>query len=159
MPQGVSRRGVPVLLWPEAAELSRRRRRDKHGRGLRGPLAPSDVPLAKSRAEKFDDLVLDAVERIERRWKAELARIEFAVEDVPSLDGWLHDWVPLARNYPAHGALPPRVVLFRRPLETRALSHQDLRRLVRDVVVEEVASLFGTDPEQVDPGYSRSDDD
>ena len=48
----------------------RRRRRDRHGRGLRGPLMPSvvsvgdltaRVPAAQTRGERFDDLVLDAV--------------------------------------------------------------------------------------------------
>ena len=47
---------------------ARRSRRDRHGRGLRGRLVPDSVPLARSRAEQFDDLVLDAVEDIERRW-------------------------------------------------------------------------------------------
>ena len=41
-----------------------RSRRDRHGRGLRGRLVPTDIPLARSRAEQFDDLVLDAVEDI-----------------------------------------------------------------------------------------------
>src|SRR3712207_8198549 len=60
-----------------------RPRRDRHGRGLRGRLVPAEVPLARSRAEQFDDLVLDAVEDLERRWERELAGVEFAVEDVP----------------------------------------------------------------------------
>jgi hypothetical protein len=46
-----------------------RSRRDRHGRGLRGRLVPDGVPLARSRAEQFDDLVLDAVEDLERRWE------------------------------------------------------------------------------------------
>ena len=47
-----------------------RSRRDRHGRGLRGRLVPAEVPLARSRAEQFDDLVLDAVEDLERRDRA-----------------------------------------------------------------------------------------
>src|SRR5450756_1613264 len=60
---------------------------------MRGRLAPGElderlglgqaVPLARSRAEQFDDLVLDAVEQLEERWAGELAGVEFAVEDVP----------------------------------------------------------------------------
>src|SRR3712207_57962 len=61
-------------------------RRDRHGRGLRGRLVPAEVPLSRSRAEQFDDLVLDAVEDLERRWEKELAGVEFAVEDVPWVD-------------------------------------------------------------------------
>jgi hypothetical protein len=52
------------------------RRRDRRGRGLRGPLVRRsadvggravDVPAAASPAQRFDDLVLDAVERLEQR--------------------------------------------------------------------------------------------
>src|SRR5918996_1449529 len=94
--------------------------RDRHGRGVRGPLSPAGSPLARSRAERFDDLVLDAVERLDRGWHDQLARVEFAVEDVPDLDGWDRDWVPLARTFAAVGALPARVVGYRRAVETRA---------------------------------------
>src|SRR3954453_13072323 len=102
-----------------------RSRRDRHGRGLRGRLVPDEVPLAGSRAEKFDDLVLDAVEDLERRWERERAGVEFAVEDVPWLeptspeevvldaDGLDDDSVPLARVLPAHREnghdVPPRI--------------------------------------------------
>ena len=43
---------------PERA--ARIRRRDRHGRGLRGVLAPPGVPLYRTRTERFDDLVLQA---------------------------------------------------------------------------------------------------
>ena len=75
------------------------RRRDRHGRGMRGLLAPPDVPLHRSRAQQFGDLVLEAVARLEPRWEPELARIEFAVQEVPDGDppGDEPDGVPLAR--------------------------------------------------------------
>src|SRR5215469_15489545 len=63
---------------------ARVRRRDRHGRGLRGPLAPAGSPLQRSRAERFDDLVLQAVAHLEPRWESELAGVEFAVEEVPT---------------------------------------------------------------------------
>jgi hypothetical protein len=59
------------------------RRRDRHGRGLRGSLVPPDVPLYRSRSDRFDDLVLLAVSQLEPRWEAELAGIEFGVEEIP----------------------------------------------------------------------------
>ena len=65
------------------AGRSIQRRRDRRGRGLRGPLAPAAVPLSRTPSEAFDDLVLDAVEELEAHWAAELADVEFAVEDVP----------------------------------------------------------------------------
>jgi predicted Zn-dependent protease with MMP-like domain len=65
---------------------ARIRRRDRHGRGLRGVLAPQDVPLHRTRAERFDELVLQAVARLEPLWEAHLSGVEFAVEEIPPPD-------------------------------------------------------------------------
>jgi predicted Zn-dependent protease with MMP-like domain len=122
------------------------------------------VPLYRSRAQRFDDLVLDAVARLEPRWEAELSGVEFAVEEIPDRDPPDADPspVPLARldpgsadsGDPAHPARPPRIVLYRRPLLARADDEDELSDLVFDVVVEEFAQLLGLDPEIVDPGYA-----
>lgn len=128
-------------------------RRDRHGRGLRGSLAPDTVPLSRSRAERFDDLVIASVERLDKKWRDQLASVEFAVEDVPSLDDWDRDWVPLARTFAATGALPARIVVFRRPVETRVKGDARLRSLVSDVVIEQVAEFLGVPPEEVDDAY------
>ena len=81
------------------ARTGRPHRRDRHGRGLRGSLVPPDVPLHRTRAERFDDLVLLAVSQLEPRWEAELSGIEFAVEEIPPAgpDTDDPDPVPLAR--------------------------------------------------------------
>ena len=142
------------------------RRRDRHGRGLRGRLVPTDVPLYRSRAQQFDDLVLDAVARLEQRWEAELSGIEFAVQEVPDeeIRGEEMVPVPLARIDPGEadpqdpaGARSPRIVLYRRPLLARADDEDELSELIFDVVVEEFAELLGLDPDTIDPGYPESD--
>ena len=142
--------------WPAPAG---RRRRDRHGRGLRGPLVPRGVPAWRSRKDRFDDRVLDAVERLEQRWARELVGVEFAVEDVPPSDPapWEHGEVPLGRLFPGEGRLAPRVVVYRRPVETRAGDPRDVGPLVHEVVVEQVAQLLGLSPQQVDPGYGEED--
>jgi predicted Zn-dependent protease with MMP-like domain len=127
------------------------------------------VPVAQTRAERFDDLVLDAVEHLEERWAAELQGVEFAVEDVPAVHGvdpaldedvvadeTAGGAVPLGRLLPeqvdAHGQrTPARVVVYRRPLEARASDRGDLADLVHDVVVDQVARLLRLDPDEVDP--------
>ncbi len=139
------------------------RRRDRHGRGLRGPLAPPDSPLYRTRAEQFDELVLQAVARLEPRWESELATVEFAVEEIPAADPPpdILDPVPLARlepgepgpGRPGQPARPARIVLYRRPLLARSENEEELADLILDVVVEEFARLLGLDPEIVDPGY------
>jgi predicted Zn-dependent protease with MMP-like domain len=147
---------------------ARPRRRDRHGRGLRGLLVPPEVPLYRSRSERFDDLVLLAVSQLEPRWEAELAGVEFAVEEIPPAEPASDDPepVPLARLEPGspdggsarHPARPARIVLYRRPLLARAEGEEELGELVLDVVVEEFARLLGLDPQVVDPGYPGEDD-
>ena len=138
----------------------RPRRRDRRGRGLRGPLAPLKVPISRTRAERFDELVSEAVQRLERKWAAKLADVEFAVAEVPPQDAenWSSEPVPLAHLFPATGAAAARIVVFRRPLEARAVGQQELSSLVNDVVVEQVAELLGMPPEEVDPRYDSDDD-
>jgi predicted Zn-dependent protease with MMP-like domain len=149
---------------PAAARI---RRRDRRGRGLRGPLAPPGLPLSRSRSERFDELVLQAVAQLEPRWEKELTGVEFAVEEVPSAEPADGDYltadeadpVPLARldpgstvtSDPAHPARPARIVLYRRPLLARADGEDDLGELVLDVVIEEFARLLGVDPQSIDP--------
>lgn len=155
---------------------TKRIRRDRRGRGLRGLLAPSNVPLAHTRADAFDALVLQAVDHLRPQIDAELAGMEFAVEDVPPIAmpgsagselGYDSDvlddsGVPLSRIYRTGiGHLTvPVIVLYRRPLESRVKRGRneaelagllDLADLIHDVVVEQVARLLGRAPEDIDP--------
>ena len=63
----------------------------------------------------------------------------------------LYQGVPLpARTDGWFGALPDRIVIFRRPIEARARSGADLADLVREVVLHEVAHYFGIDDDRLD---------
>jgi hypothetical protein len=107
------------------------------------------------------------VAQLEPRWEAELATVEFAVEEIPPADLPDDDPepVPLARLDPAtpaaaephRAARPARIVLYRRPLMARADDEEDLSELVLDVVIEEFARLLEVDPQVVDPGYPDED--
>lgn len=125
------------------------RRRDRRGRGIRGPLAWPSVPAMTSRSAQFDDLVLDAVQLIERRVGRELSELEVAVEDVPPTDPapW-ETGIALGRLFPAEGSLPARVVVYRRPVESRAQG-DDLATLVHELLAEQVAGMLGVDPEDL----------
>ncbi|WP_181767215.1 metallopeptidase family protein [Streptomyces albidus (ex Kaewkla and Franco 2022)] len=133
-------------------------RRDRHGRGMRGPVAPPQVPLAVSRSESFDDLVRDSVSRLERRWP-QLTGVEFAVQEVPRTDNGELDEnaevVPLGRVAESKGDRPDRIVVYRRPVEIRTRSRDERALLVHEVVVEQVAELLGLAPESVDPRYGQ----
>jgi predicted Zn-dependent protease with MMP-like domain len=143
-----------------------RRRRDRRGRGLRGILIPTDVPAYRTRGERFDDLVLEAVEHLDQRWSTELSDVEFAVEDVPPVPTVPHptEPVPLAYHQPAAGrgraATPHRIVVYRRPLEARAIDADDLAELVLDVIIHKVADMLGVEPDVIDPeGHGWHDED
>ncbi|MFM9371554.1 metallopeptidase family protein [Streptomyces sp. Da 82-17] len=143
---------------PPRATEPRIRRRDRHGRGMRGPVAPPQVPLAASRGEVFADLVQDSVERLERRWP-QLADIEFLVQDVPYMNGASEalgeDGVPLGGTLAARDDTPARIVVYRRPVEIRTKSRDERAALVHEVVVEQVAELLGLTPDAVDPRYGE----
>jgi predicted Zn-dependent protease with MMP-like domain len=155
--------------------LARTSRRDRHGRGLRGILVQPGVPLYRTRAQRFDDLVLQAVARLEPRWEAHLAGVDFAVEEIPPVSDAAAGPVPLSRLEPGTGGTaggfppsaadvsagaefrPPRIVVYRRPLVARADGDDDLGELIFEVVVEEFARLLGMNPEDVDPSYPAED--
>jgi predicted Zn-dependent protease with MMP-like domain len=117
--------------------------------------------LHRTRGEQFDDLVLDAVEELEDHWAAELAALEFAVEDVPppgphvdfDNDVVVDRGVPLGRLF--REGLPeinqPVVVVYRRPIEARATDPEDRADLVFMVVVDLAAEYLGRDVDEVDP--------
>lgn len=136
-----------------------RSRRDRRGRGLRGPAALGHPavgrpPYPRSRRESFDRLVLDIVSDLEERWSDRLGLVEYAVEDTPQLpDDWESGTVPLSSLVRGSGATPTRLVVFRRPLEHRANDRIELEAMVLTVLVEQVAELLGIPPSEVDPRY------
>jgi hypothetical protein len=132
----------------------RRRRRDRRGRGVRGPLAPPGSPAAVPRAERFGDLVVAAVDRLEPRWGPHLAALDVEVHDVPPASSPVPDAeVPLAAHRPARGARPPAVIVYRRPVELRAPDRPARVELLRDLVAEQLAEILGLAPGDLDPGY------
>src|SRR5688500_19300072 len=98
---------------------------------------PATTPAARTRAEKFDAMVLEALEPIELRWGSELADLDLAVDEVPEVEETSPDdvvWgqgvladvgVPLAQLVPAGvdpEGLPSRarIVIYRRAVGARA---------------------------------------
>lgn len=131
-------------------------RRDRHGRGLRAPLVPAAAPGWRSRRAAFDEAVVAVVERLHSRWADSWGRIDFAVEDVPpSAPARWEDGVPLGRLFPADAGQPTRIVVYRRPIEQRAPDAAAAGALARDVVIENLAHLWGREPHEVDPDYGR----
>jgi len=129
---------------------------------MRGPgilTRQPGVPELPTSRERFDQLVLDVVTAIDRRWSDRLGLVEYAVEDAPRIpDDWDSPHVPLSSLVRGTGARPTRLVLFRRPIEHRCESRADLEAMVLTVLVEQVAELLGIDAGEVDPRYRRRED-
>ncbi|MET9485595.1 MULTISPECIES: metallopeptidase family protein [unclassified Nocardia] len=140
----------------------------RRGRGVRGPMLPPTVPARRTRGQQFDRLVLEAFAPLESRWHDQLTKLDIAVDDVPKIRPLHPDsvtWpdevvadgpVPLSRLIPAgvdrYGqATRARVVLFRKPLELRAGDPDDLVDLLREVLVQQIATYLGVDPDVIDP--------
>ncbi|SDJ33943.1 Zinicin-like metallopeptidase [Frankineae bacterium MT45] len=133
---------------------------------MRGVLAPSGVPISRTRAQSFDEVVLDAVEHLESHWPGELDGIEFAVDDVPvfaTADDIEFDTDVVADHGVALGRLlrpggrdsadsiQPVVLIYRRPIEARTATGDERSSLVFAVVAELVAQLNGKDVDDIHP--------
>jgi predicted Zn-dependent protease with MMP-like domain len=141
-------------------------RRDRHGRGIRGPLVGVGVPISTSPADRFDRIASEAVEHVEHRWRSQLAAVRFAVDLVPAGGGAAaaatagaieSGGVLLAQIVPAVAGQPTQIVLYRKPIELRARDLEDLEDLVHDVVVQVIANYLGLEPEVVDPGFGSAE--
>jgi hypothetical protein len=138
--------------------MATRRRRDRHGRGLRGPLAPASSPATVPRSDRFGDLVVAAIDRLEPRWGGRLAAVDVEIYDVPDVDAGIEE-VPLAAHRHAAGARTATLVVYRRPVELRAPEHLARVDLVRDLVAEQLADILGVSPSDLDPAYDDPDAD
>ena len=118
-------------------------------------MLPHHLPAYQTRADKFDEYVEFAMERMAVLVGDQVGGIEFAVEEAPVVAD-LNGGVPLGRLIPATKTTPPRVVIFRRPIELRAHDKADLHDLVFDVVVEQIAHYLGRRPDEIDPEYEET---
>jgi predicted Zn-dependent protease with MMP-like domain len=99
--------------------------------------------------ERFEALVLEALDSLPAWIQERLSNVEVLVEDRPppgnpGLLG-LYEGIPLSQRT-AGGytfVLPDRITLFRANLEARAGDDEALREAVRHTVVHEIAHHFG----------------
>ncbi|QTH60402.1 metallopeptidase family protein [Corynebacterium hindlerae] len=142
--------------------------RNRHGRGVRGPLLPQATPRHRTRSQLFDAAVLEAYAPIANAYPEELATLDIAVDMIPRMrlnpdadfftDEVVADGpVPLGRVIPAGidrfgKATRPRVVVFRKPIEARYETAEERREILRMVLTTLVAYHLGIDPDEIDPG-------
>lgn len=112
--------------------------------------------------------MLEAFAEIDARWHDQLGDLDLAVDEIPRMlprDPETVQWpdevtadgaIPLARLLPAGidaqgRPSKARIVVFRKPLESRADSGDDLVDLVHEVLVHQVATHLGVDEDTIDP--------
>lgn len=132
---------------------------------MMGPLsrpssfAPRGLPLQRSAAAQFDEVVAVEVTRLEKQLPQVVTRVEFAIEDVPNLDEHT-DKIPLTHASGGTSHEPHRIVVFRRPIELRAeRTGSSLTWLVRSALVLELADVLGLSPQAIDPDFDAGEDE
>ncbi|AFN45343.1 metallopeptidase family protein [Arachnia propionica] len=140
------------------------RSRDRHDRGMHGPVALPDsnnrktVPLRPlSRVEYFNQCVKQALATIAEVDPHALDGMVVGVEDVPLLKtAWSGDRVPMSAALEPSKNRPAQIVIYQRPLEHRASSRSALRSLVHRTIVEQLSALTGRPVSEL-LGYEPTD--
>ncbi|MDO4888441.1 MAG: metallopeptidase family protein [Actinomycetaceae bacterium] len=132
---------------------SHARRRDRHGRGLRGPVIPFTAPAWRTRADMFDDVIAADLAEFKRHLGEEMDHIDYGVLDVP--DSQPAPWeqgVPLARFLPFEkpAKITGRIVFYRMPILQAARRTSMPQVFIHDVVTQQLASALGREPEDID---------
>ncbi|BCW58002.1 Zinicin-like metallopeptidase [Arthrobacter sp. UNCCL28] len=116
------------------------------------------LPGFRTRAERFDDMVLDSAERLQDMWGKQLDGVLFAVDEIPpNLEQLVAQGsrAPLGSYTPGGRGEAPMITVYRRVVEQGCGSRDELQDLVHDVVVEYTAEMLGVPPETLDPVYRR----
>lgn len=119
------------------------------------------VPLSRpSRVDFFNDCVTTAMADIAALSPDALDGIIVGVEDVPQLNlTWSGDRVPLSAALEPSRGRKAQIVIYQRPLEHRASSRGQLRRLVHRTIVEQLSTLTGRSIEELTGEDPDWDDD
>lgn len=132
---------------------------DRHGRHRRTVEDPRRRPAQgwrTSSMDRFERLVDDAVAALPPFVLAHVENVAIVVREVPDerfaddvLLG-LYEGVPRPERGGFLPPLPDRITLFRRPLEARARSREELHHLVLETLVHEIAHHVGIDDDRLD---------
>lgn len=133
------------VIWREPTGP---RRRDRHGRGARGPLLFPSLPAWRTRREQFHEEVQSALVELVQR-EPSVGTIEFGIEEVPPSDPaeWETHDVVLARVFPRdkRRGLETRIILYRRPIASRSTPGV-LGQVIRLVLAERISEVLAVSP-------------
>jgi predicted Zn-dependent protease with MMP-like domain len=119
--------------------------------------------------QRFEELVLEAVEALPQRFLDRLANIDIEVRGWPNPEELRSARVPVGRTllglyvgipHPRRGrryhlALPDRIFIYQRPIERLCRSDDEVRERIGRVIKHEIAHHFGlTDADLRDTSVS-----
>ena len=98
----------------------------------------------------FEEQVRAALDELPPEIASALENVAIVVEEEnpaePDVYGWYDGFGPGVDHA---GALPDRIVLYRRPLEDSFPREEDLRREIRITVLHEIGHFFGLDEDRI----------
>ncbi len=131
-----------------SASPSRRRSRDRHGRGMRGTLFAAQVPARRSRGREFSDTAALIMARVREQAGGELDDVVLACDLTPSASA---REVELGRVYPAAPGRAATLVIYRMPVLRRSDDREELIDVLAEVIAEQAALLCSRSAEELRP--------
>lgn len=111
----------------------------------------------------FQEIMEDALLKIPKAFKDRIENIAFIVEAYPSLHDLeklnvtnqyhllgLYSGIPYtSRNTNYSSALPDRIILFQKNIESLCNTRAELESKIKEVLIHEIAHYFGMDEDEV----------
>ena len=113
--------------------------------------------------EQFEALVVEAIEELPDAFLDKLENVAILVEDWPdrealysvgvrsrtNLLGLYHGVPHTERTHAYNLVMPDKISIYRRPIEMRCRTEEEVRALVKRVVRHEIAHHFGIDDDRL----------
>lgn len=112
-------------------------RTDRHGRGSREIYSTTS----------FQEDLADAEQRVRGEWGPALAEVVITIADIPPLQ------LPIALG----AVTGSSITIYRRPIQLRAQAPEEMRQLIFNTLVEQVAEILGIDPMDVHDDYGSEE--
>ena len=113
--------------------------------------------------ERFEELVAEVLDDLPEFFQDRLDNVEVIVEEFPDrhtlrlararspydLLGFYHG-IPLTERTASYGLVAPdKISIYRRPIEMQCRTEEELRQMIRRVVLHEIAHHFGIDDDRL----------
>jgi len=107
--------------------------------------------------EEFEELVAEAISSLPEKFKEKMENVVVVIEGLPSRELLVemkikspYGLLGLYRGipYPRRGiwyrnVMPDKIIIFKKPIEVRCKSKEEIKESVRRVVVHEIGHYFG----------------